>query len=449
MGNPGQFFGTDGIRGRFGEEPVTAETAYRLGRVLADTTGNSNARICVGQDTRESSEVLARYFARGVRDGNCQVERLGVLSTPGVAYHTKHSDVSFGVAITASHNPYEYNGFKVFSKHGTKLDRVAENRLERRLLTSRYKPEDFKNLHAIDSTSDAIEGTYFKFLRDRAARLGELSLSAVVDCAHGATTEIAPQVLGVLIPQLQVIGNQPNGRNINLGCGSTAIEALRQAVLATKADIGIAFDGDGDRALFVDALGQVVNGDQVLYLLASFYQAELGEQAGVVGTVMSNLGLSDALQVLDIPFARTDVGDRQVANELDRRGWQLGGEPSGHVIWKREGHIGDGVLLAICVLEVMKSSTMPLHDLVAPVRMAPQVQCDVAVENASVLFAQPSVSHAIAEVSELIGCQGRLLVRPSGTEPVLRVMVEHRSQAKAEELVRIAVDRLATAMKSS
>ena len=440
MTTGGGLFGTDGIRGRVGVDPVTPAFAYQLGRVLAAHTYGSNALICIGRDTRESSLTLEAYLTQGIRDGGVQVESLGVLSTPGISFCTKHGASSYGIAITASHNPFEYNGFKLFSSAGTKLDQETERLLEHELRqldrqTSAVRVETVE----VSSTS---RSRYLDMVRDRAAQIGSTGLTGVVDCANGATSEIAASVFGNVFKNLHVIGNSPNGTNINKDVGATSVATLQRTVRELSANIGITFDGDGDRVLFVDDQGDLVDGDKILYLLAKRHLTSDRARGGVVGTIMSNHGLKLALDELDVPFVRTNVGDKYVYEELMSRRWRLGGEPSGHLIWRDVTDTGDGILIGLSVLEATQNAGRTLRDLVAPVPMLPQAQRNVPSSSPAALLETVAVRDLVSEFTARIEPGGRLLVRASGTEPLLRVMVEHQ---KAETAVRFA-DELANAI---
>lgn len=427
-----RLFGTDGIRGRVGIDPITPSFSYHLGKVLARHTPKPEGLLYIGRDTRESSQLLETYLAQGIREGGARIESLGVLPTPGISFCTKHGPADFGVAITASHNPHEYNGFKLFSSDGTKLGVEVEYELEQELIDSDRLKFDgrLENL----ATSDLSRNLYLEILREKADQVGQTGMTAVVDCAHGATTAIASLVFEGVFDDLQFIGNSPNGMNINRDVGSTSVDAIQRAVRKLQADIGIAFDGDGDRVLFVDDQGELVGGDQVLYLLAKRHLVPNREQTGVVGTIMSNQGLELALEGIGIPFVRCDVGDRNVYDELASRHWRLGGEPSGHIIWRDVADTGDGILVALSVLEAMQREGLPLRQLVAPASMLPQVQRNIPSRNPQALLEKSQVKDLLSRFESLLTPNGRLLVRASGTEPLLRVMVEHHEADTAEQL---------------
>ena len=432
MGTSDALFGTDGIRGRFNVEPITPSFAYHLGCVLAEHVQNPNAPVCVGCDTRQSSGLLQHYLITGFLDHGAKVDSLGVLPTPGIAFAIRHSSASLGVAVTASHNLFEYNGFKLFDSRGEKFNRAAEKHIESMLRQSSRRP--FSDVSEIQCVPSVARQKYLAFLQARATRVGQTKLTGVIDCAHGATTTTAPEVIGLVLNDMHLIGNAPNGTNINAHVGSTALDTLQYRVQEIGADLGIAFDGDGDRVMFVDHEGSIIDGDQILFLLASHWFDGKSSGEGVVGTSMSNHGLSLALQERGVGFVRTDVGDKYVYHEMIKRQWRLGGEPSGHIICRNESHTGDGVLVALCVLEAMENSGRTLQQLVAPMQMLPQVQRSIQTSKPSELFERSSVKRIVADFDKRIESTGRILVRASGTESILRVMVEHADAESARNL---------------
>lgn len=435
-----RLFGTDGIRGRVGVDPVTPSFAYHLGRCLAIHAIKPGALVYVGRDTRESSVVLERYLAYGIQKGGGRIASLGVLPTPGISYCTKTSAAEYGIAITASHNPYDYNGFKLFSSDGQKLDEQSERSIEQELLRS-TRSNPIGNIE--DLPVDALtRNLYLEMLREKASQIGQTGLKGVVDCANGATASIAMTVFEGVFDDLHMIGDSPNGININKDVGSTSVEALQRAVRELKADIGIAFDGDGDRGLFVDDHGALVGGDQALYLLARRHLGSTRSISGVVGTVMSNHGLQLALDEIGIPFVRTDVGDKNVYDEMLSRNWRLGGEPSGHLIWRDVLETGDGIVIGLSVLEVMQHTQKPLRHLVEPVSMLPQVQLTVPSPTPQADVHQLEVEDLILQFNDRVKPGGRLLVRASGTEPLIRVMVEHHEAIEANRLAEELVNAI-------
>lgn len=438
-----RLFGTDGIRGRVGIEPITPSFAYHLGRVIAVRALGPDALVYVGRDTRESSQTLETHLALGIREGGAQIESLGVLPTPGISYCTRQGPADFGIAITASHNPHDYNGFKLFSSDGTKLADQSENQIEQDL-TDANRRDQKKNLAPL-RVNHTARNPYIEMLKEKAAQIGQTGMKAVVDCAHGATTGVAALVFDEVLDDLHFIGDSPDGININRDVGSTSVEAVQRSVRQFKADIGITFDGDGDRVLFIDDRGELVDGDQVLYLLAKRHLLTDPSTDGVVGTVMSNHGLQMALDEIGIPFVRAAVGDKNVYDELIARHWRLGGEPSGHLIWRDVADTGDGILIALSVLEAILSEGLTLRQLVASVAMLPQVQRNVSSPKPDALLQKSEVRALVSQFTNLVKPDGRLLVRASGTEPLLRVMVEHHEASTANRLA----DELASAISAA
>ncbi|MDX1593681.1 MAG: phosphoglucosamine mutase [Gammaproteobacteria bacterium] len=429
------YFGTDGIRGRVGHGPITPDFALRLGwaagRVLAPEGGG---RVVIGKDTRISGYMFESALEAGLAAAGLDVLLTGPMPTPAVAYLTRTFQASAGIVISASHNPYGDNGFKFFGPDGLKLPDEVEHRIEAELAHP---------LHTVDSgrlgkasrIGDAA-GRYIEFCKGTIANhLSLAGLSIVVDCAHGATYQVAPSVLRELGATVTPIGVEPNGLNINLGCGSTQPDALCVAVREVGADLGIALDGDGDRVLMVTAEGSVVDGDQLLYAVACDRLAQGALTGGVVGTVMSNLGLEAGLEACGVPFARAKVGDRYVLEQLHKRGWRLGGESSGHLICLDHTTTGDGIVAALQVLAALVRQERALSELVAGMAVYPQQMRNVRVGDGQHPLEHPSVAAAVAAAEAELGPHGRVLLRPSGTEPVVRVMVEGRDGDQVARLV--------------
>lgn len=430
-----RLFGTDGIRGRAGEAPLDRETVRRVGAALART--RSGARVLIGRDTRESGSWIEEELARGLASGGASVVSAGVLPTPAIAYLTKTGPFDNGIVISASHNPFEDNGIKVFSHVGEKFTEASERQVEALVAG-----------HAVDVPATApapierleVVGDYLDHLRLILPDAGTLRGSRVViDCAHGATCGIAPAFFRSLGLDVEAIGTTPDGRNINLACGSTHLDAVRARVQATDARLGIAFDGDGDRALFVDADGRTVDGDAVMLLCALQRKAD-GQLPSetVVATVMSNIGLELALQQHGIALRRTSVGDKHVMEAMLTHGFALGGEQSGHVIFADHLFTGDGMATALHVLRVMAATGRELSELAGQLVSYPQVLVNVRVRERIDLATIPAVADVMRQVEARLHGQGRLLVRYSGTEPLLRVMIEgrdpHEIRAWADEI---------------
>lgn len=443
-----RYFGTDGIRGTVGEAPITADFMLKLGwatgRVLTRESGH--AKVLIGKDTRISGYMFESALEAGLSAAGVDAILLGPMPTPGIAYLTRTFRADAGIVISASHNPFEDNGIKFFSAKGTKLADEVEERIEAMIDEPLFTvaPSALGKARRVEDA----DGRYIEYCKSTIPdRVSLHGLRMVIDCAHGATYHIAPSVLQELGAEVSVIGASPDGLNINDNVGSTHPEALREAVLEQGADLGIAFDGDGDRVMMVDADGRLLDGDDMLYLIARarHLRGELG--GGVVGTVMSNLGLALALESLGIPFERAKVGDRHVIERLEANGWQLGGESSGHIVC---GHIqttGDGIVSALQVLAVMVREGLPLSKLLNGLEKAPQTLVNVRLTqgtDAKALMAAPQISQAVAELEEELGSEGRVLLRASGTEPLIRVMVEGRPHLDVDGLAQ----RLASTVKT-
>lgn len=435
--NQRQLFGTDGIRGVAGQYPLDERTVSLIGRALAEflRRQHPSPRVLIGEDTRESSRWIAETLASGLaREGGASVAA-GVIPTAGVACLSRSGGFSAGVMISASHNPYRDNGIKVFAHSGYKLPDEHELEVEGaifRLAAERASTPPMKMARTEDSSLRAL---YEDFLCSRLpSGLNFAGLRLVIDCANGAACGVAPQLFHRLGATVAAIHAAPDGRNINLDCGSLHPEALQARVPAERADLGVAFDGDADRALFVTAHGEMVNGDGVLFLAAHRMLAQCGlKNRLVVGTIMTNLGLEAALGRSGIRLLRTAVGDKYVLEEMRRTGANLGGEQSGHVIFSDDHTTGDGLLTALRVLEIMAGTGRPLHDLVAGLKAFPQVIRNVRVRKKLPVEQLPEVMEAIRISQEHFGLTGRVIVRYSGTEPLVRVMVEATDEAQVRE----------------
>ncbi len=433
-----QFFGTDGIRGVAGLPPMDARTAHALGVALGkwalETSPQNHTQLApevvVGADTRESGPWLAQQVAGGLARSGVRARFAGIITTPGVAYITRTGDFVAGVMISASHNPYEDNGLKVISHSGFKLADDVELHLETLMLEWLASGEEAT---ASTVSADAtLDNLYTDYLASTVH--GTLPFNIVVDCANGAATEVAPRLFNRLGVKVDWIGASPTGRNINLDCGSLHLEKLRKRVLESGADLGVAFDGDADRALFVAGNGQIVDGDAVLYL-AGTHLKKAGELPAdmVVATVMSNLGLQKALESKGIQMLRTPVGDKYVLEEMVRRGAVIGGEQSGHVIFLKHATTGDGLLTAIRVLEIVRDSGTSLEALVAEIKNFPQKLVNIRVKIRRPLSELDSVQTEIAAAEKEFNGSGRVVVRFSGTEPLARVMIEAKTDADVDK----------------
>lgn len=421
-----KYFGTDGIRGRAGDAPVTPDFMLKLGwatgKVFASEDGTKPA-VVIGKDTRVSGYMLESALQAGLVAAGANVKLLGPLPTPGIALLTRTQKADAGIVISASHNPYFDNGIKFFDGQGSKLSDELELQIEA-MIDSPMVTVDSEQLGKASRIVDAA-GRYVEYCKSTFP--DELSLKGmklVIDCAHGATYHIAPAVFEELGATTIVIGATPDGYNINDGVGSTEPAALQAKVLEEGADIGIAFDGDGDRLQMVNAKGQLLTGDDVLYVLAMHRLANGDSDAGIVGTLMTNMGLELALEAGGLRLARAKVGDRYVKELMVAEGWSLGGESSGHIICGDLSTTGDGVIAALQVLAAVRASEKSLEALASGFNPLPQVLVNVRITKGFDLTAHPAIAEACRRVESELEGRGRLLLRPSGTEPVIRVMVE-------------------------
>jgi len=441
-----KLFGTDGIRGKAGSAPLIPETVARVGASLVKAFGDrARHRFVIGRDTRESGTWIEDELARGLSSEGATVVSAGVVPTPAIAYLARTEGFDAGIVISASHNPYEDNGIKVFGGTGTKLTEQLEASVEALVANDWWSvPDRPGTIERHDLSSH-----YVQHLREILKSAGPLTSSRiVVDCANGATVPIAPKLFRFLGFDVQTIGTTPNGRNINLDCGSTHLEALSKEVVAAKARLGIAFDGDGDRALFVDHEGRVVDGDAIL-LMSAIYLKDRGRLPGpaVVATVMSNIGLEIALRERGIEMIRTAVGDKYVMEEMVKRGFTLGGEQSGHVIYSDHLFTGDGLATALNVLRIMADTGEELSALASKLVTYPQVLVNVRVKQKTDLTLVPAIADTMRKVEEHLSGQGRLLVRYSGTEPLLRIMLEGKDGVEikqwADQIANVVRENLA------
>ena len=445
----GSLFGTDGVRGRFGVEPIVPETILKLGWAVGSvfsTAGHDN-HVLIGKDTRVSGYVLESALESGLSAAGMNVTLLGPMPSPGIAYLTRTARASMGIVVSASHNPYVDNGIKIFSSAGTKLDDALVAQIDEKMRQP-LVCVDAARLGKIKRLTDA-HGRYIEFCKSHfPASLSLSSLKIVVDCANGAAYQVAPRILNELDGKVTAIANQPDGFNINRQCGSTCLQNLIERVRSERADIGIALDGDADRVLLVDQDGVAVNGDQILFILARHRQQQQRLQGGVVGTVMSNLGLQLALDRLGIPFSRTQVGDRHVYERLVRHNWLLGGEPSGHIICLDKSTTGDGIVAALEVLQVMLETGKPLSGLIAELETYPQKMINVDVRGASTyaVMRRAGVMEAVRQAESELGDSGRVVLRPSGTEPVVRVMIEGKDSNQVNSLIAELVSQVKSAV---
>jgi phosphoglucosamine mutase len=445
-----QLFGTDGIRGLPGEFPLDDSTLDRVGMALGDYIGSqgrtqgAQARVLIGRDTRESGPHLAERIARGLAASGVEPVSAGVVTTPGVAWLVSREGFDAGVVISASHNPYHDNGVKLISSAGTKFPDAVEAEIERFILSSNEPAETRSAMHLRDN--EKIDDDYLDGLRAAVLPGANLAgMKIVMDCANGAASALAPRLFRALGAEVTAIGNTPDGRNINAGCGSLHPEAMQKRVAESGAAMGVAFDGDADRAIFASASGRLVDGDGVL-LVAGRYMKSAGALKGevIVGTTMANLGLERALDKSGLKLARTAVGDRYVLEEMQRIGANLGGEQSGHILFLDDATTGDGMLTAIKMASII-ALTEPLDELLADLKVFPQKIVNVKVKSKPPLDTLPEVSRQLTAAENALGKSGRVVLRYSGTEPLARVMVE----AEHEDDVRRWTDSLANSLREA
>ncbi|MGQ7843996.1 phosphoglucosamine mutase [Granulosicoccus sp. 3-233] len=429
-----EFFGTDGIRGRVGQYPMTAQTVMKLGwaagKVLAS---KGNREVLIGKDTRISGYLFESALEAGLASAGINSRMLGPMPTPAVAYLTSTFRAAAGIVISASHNPFYDNGLKFFSTEGTKLPDELELEIEA-MMKEEMTTVDSKDLGRARRVEDA-SGRYIEFCKSTfpsSLRLDGMKI--VVDTANGAAYHIAREVFDELGADVIAVGADPNGMNINKECGATAPDNLRAHVLLERADVGIALDGDGDRLIMVDHRGDIVDGDEILYVLAKARHQAGTLKGGVVGTLMTNLALEHAFDALGIPFARAGVGDRYVMELLRERGWELGGENSGHIICLDRVTTGDAIVAALAVLAVMRSTGETLEGLRADMKLYPQVLLNVPVAKKVNLDDNEVIQAAVRQAEQDLDGNGRVLLRPSGTEPLVRVMVEGKVANDVQEI---------------
>ncbi len=426
-----RYFGTDGIRGRAGEPPITAEFMLRLGRAAGRVLANGSAApVFIGKDTRVSGYMLESALEAGLVAAGANVRLLGPMPTPAVAFLTRELRGSAGIVISASHNPYWDNGVKFFDANGEKLGDDVELAIERELDAAGEAPARIGKAARVDDAAQR----YAAHCRAAVPGLHLRGLALVLDCAHGATYGIAPKLFADLGAQVHAIGVNPDGENINRDCGATHIAALQAAVRARAADVGIAFDGDGDRVQMVDAGGAQVDGDDLLYILARDAQARGALRGPVVGTLMTNYGVERAIGELGVEFLRANVGDRYVLQMLRERGGTLGGEASGHLLSLEHAPTGDGILSALLVLDVLRRQGVTLAQARAPLHRVPQVMLNVRVAAAAISAA--SVLAELRRAEETLRGRGRVVLRASGTEPLVRVTVEGEDETEVRRLAR-------------
>jgi len=432
-----KYFGTDGVRGRVGDDHICPDFMLKLGFAVSSVLIESNhhvPHVLIGCDPRVSSEALQAKLTEGLLCAGVNVSNVGVMPTPAIAYFTQQLHADAGIVISASHNPYQDNGVKFIGRDGTKLSDAWEIAIENRI--DRINSVPNHQIGTEKTITDAAQ-QYSQYCLNLFSSLHLKNYKFIIDCANGSTSFIAPAIFQSLHADVIAIHNQPNGYNINDHCGATDMDSLRECVLHEKADIGLAFDGDGDRLLMIDHRGKRVDGDEILCILASYQNTH----TGVIGTLMSNVGLEKTLRAQHILFERAAVGDRYVLEKMQEKKWMLGGEASGHIINFHYGPAGDGILTALQVLQVMQNTKKDLHALKKVMRKHPQVLINVAVDNPKRFSEMSAITDAIAKAEFNLNGSGRILLRASGTESCVRVMVEcHEAmQAKkiANELAKI------------
>ncbi|AAC22984.1 phosphoglucosamine mutase [Haemophilus influenzae] len=438
-----KYFGTDGVRGKVGAYPITPDFALKLGWAAGKVLASQGSKmVLIGKDTRISGYMLESALEAGLAAAGLSAAFTGPMPTPAIAYLTRTFRAEAGIVISASHNPYYDNGIKFFSAKGTKLPDEIEEAIEA-MLEQPMDCVESAELGKASRINDAA-GRYIEFCKGTfPAHLGLEGYKIVVDCANGATYHIAPNVLRELGAEVIEIGTDPNGLNINEKCGATDVTALQAKVVETKADVGLAYDGDGDRIMMVDHLGNKVDGDQILFIIAREALRSGQLKGGVVGTLMSNMSLEIALKMLGVPFLRANVGDRYVLEKMVENDWTLGGENSGHIIIADKNTTGDGIVASLAVLAAMAQHKLSLNELASAVKLFPQVLINVRFAGGENPLESDAVKSVAAEVEKRLEGKGRILLRKSGTEPLIRVMVE----CQDAELAQQCAEEIAEAVK--
>ena len=440
-----KYFGTDGVRGKVGSYPITPDFALKLGWAAGKVLASQGSKtVLIGKDTRISGYMLESALEAGLAAAGLSAAFTGPMPTPAIAYLTRTFRAEAGIVISASHNPYYDNGIKFFSAQGTKLPDEIEEAIES-MLEQPMDCVESAELGKASRINDAA-GRYIEFCKSTfPAHLGLEGYKIVVDCANGATYHIAPNVLRELGADVIEIGCEPNGVNINERCGATDVRALQEKVLETKADLGLAYDGDGDRIMMVDHLGNKVDGDQILFIIAREALRSGQLKGGVVGTLMSNMSLEIALKMLGVPFFRANVGDRYVLEKMQENDWTLGGENSGHIIISDKNTTGDGIVASLAVLAAMAKHKLSLNELAGAVKLFPQVLINVRFAGGANPLDSNAVKVAAADAEKRLAGKGRILLRKSGTEPLIRVMVE----CQDGELAQQCAEQIAEAVKAN
>lgn len=439
-----RYFGTDGIRGHVGIWPITPEFVLKLGWAVGKVLARQGSgKVLIGKDTRISGYMFESVLESGLSAAGIDTHLLGPMPTPAIAYLTRTLRAQAGIVISASHNPYYDNGIKFFSAQGTKLPDHLELAIEEQLdqpMTTVDSAALGKAIRVVDAP-----GRYIEFCKSTVSSDIILNgLKIVVDCAHGAAYHVAPNVFRELGAEVIEIGVEPNGLNINLDCGATHPELLRQQVLEQKADLGIALDGDGDRVVMIDHQGHILDGDELLYIIVKNEVDSGTFSGGMVGTVMTNLGFEQALKGMNVEFVRVPVGDRYIISELNNRHWHLGGEPSGHIVCRKMTTTGDGIITALQVLAAMRHQNKSLADIRAGLVKYPQVLLNIKVGKQDASIDHPRIQQAVKDAERDLGSKGRILLRRSGTEALIRVMVEGEDERHVNELALKLADVVKT-----
>jgi len=440
-----RFFGTDGIRGKTGQHPITPDFFVKLGfaagKVLTENHKSKvNPSVVIGKDTRISGYMFESALEAGFSAAGVDTYLTGPLPTPGIAYLTQELESEIGVSITASHNPFDDNGVKFFTKNGEKISETMEEKIEALMdeEIQSVSPDQLGKARRLDEAQER----YIRFCLNTVPKnFNFRKFKIVLDCAHGATYQVAPKVFKALGIQTVVINNQPDGLNINLNAGSTHPELLEKAVVEQKADLGLAFDGDGDRLIAVDSTGRVIDGDEILYLILNYFQKQKMLSGGLVGTLMTNLALEEKCKSWDIPFERANVGDRYVSEALRQKKWQLGGENSGHIVMLNFHSTGDGIISALQLLCALVAENQSLQESLEVFSLYPQKLINVPINEKM----NPNSSHnqnLIKQANEIMKGEGRVLIRPSGTQPLLRIMTEGPDAGLVEQSVQFLKENL-------
>jgi phosphoglucosamine mutase len=443
-----KLFGTDGMRGHAGTFPLDKATIEKVGislsRQFAEKLGRK-PRFVIGRDTRESGEWIENAFCAGAAENGAKCESAGIITTPGVAFLTGKYEFDAGIVVSASHNPFEDNGIKIFSPIGKKIDEATERQIESDIFSETSAPND-QNIKCDSSKATEFQESYLQHLADQFKDLSLENVKMVVDCANGASSDLAPELFEKFGAQVVAINNNPDGRNINKDCGSLHLESLQAKVLEEKADFGVAFDGDADRALFADEKGNLVDGDATLWIMANYLESHgLLNGHKVVATVMSNIGLEIALKSKNIELLRTSVGDKYVLEELLKTGAAIGGEQSGHIIFPQKSLVGDGMMTTLYLLQAIREKGKTFSQMAEGFTQFPQILVNVKVREKLPFEEVDEISRAAKEVEGELGGKGRLLLRYSGTENLARVMIEGKNQTEIEA----QANRLAEVIKTA